>query len=146
MNADLIVSNIGQLVTCASGAGPKRWDAMKDVGLMEGAAVAIANGTFSGVGPSSEILREFASDNIVDADGGVACPAFVDPHTHVVFAGDRLNEFELKIKGADYLEILANGGGIISTVQQTRAAVFSDLVDKSRRRIDKMIGCGTTTI
>jgi imidazolonepropionase len=69
----------------------------------------------------------------------------VDPHTHIVFAGDRLNEFELKIKGADYLEILANGGGIISTVAKTREASFETLVGESRKRLDKMLACGTTT-
>lgn len=146
MNADLIVSNIGQLVTCASGGKPKRGAAMQDVGVIETGWVAIANGKFVGVGSSSEILRDFQSDNMIDAEGGVVCPGFVDPHTHIVFAGDRLNEFELKIKGADYLEILANGGGIISTVQQTRAANLDELVGQSRKRLDKMLACGTTTI
>jgi imidazolonepropionase len=146
MNADLIVSNIGQLVTCASGGKSKRGAAMQDVGLIENGATAIANGKFVGVGSSSEIVREFQSDKMIDAEGGVVCPGFVDPHTHIVFAGDRLNEFELKLKGADYLDILANGGGIISTVQQTRAASLDDLVVQSRKRLDKMLACGTTTI
>ncbi len=145
MNADLIVSNIGQLVTCSSTGKPKRGAAMQDVGLIENGAVAIANGKFVGVGRSSEILREFQSDNTTDAESRVVCPGFVDPHTHIVFAGDRLDEFELKIKGADYLEILANGGGIISTVQQTRAASVDELVNQSRARMDKMLACGTTT-
>ena len=83
---------------------------------------------------------------MIDSDGDVICPGFVDPHTHIVFAGDRVDEFELKIKGADYLEILANGGGIISTVRQTRAASVDDLVEQSRKRLDKMLACGTTTV
>jgi imidazolonepropionase len=82
---------------------------------------------------------------MIDAKGKVVCPAFVDPHTHIVFAGNRLNEFELKIQGADYLEILKNGGGIISTVKQTRAADLDSLVEQSRRRLDKMLACGTGT-
>ena len=146
MNADLIVSNIGQLVTCASGGRSKRGAAMRDVGLIQNGAVAVKNGKFVAVGSSSEILREFQSDNTRDADGGVVCPGFVDPHTHIVFAGDRLDEFELKIKGADYLKILANGGGIISTVRQTRAASVDELVTQSRNRVDKMLECGTTTV
>src|SRR5690606_26901255 len=63
----------------------------------------------------------------------------------IVFAGDRLNEFELKIKGAEYLEILAAGGGIVSTVKNTRDASFDELVEVSRKRLDKMLACGTTT-
>ncbi len=146
MNADLIVSNIGQLVTCASGGKPKCGAAMQDVGLIENGAVAILNGKFVSVGGLSEVLREYQSDNMIDADGQVVCPGFVDPHTHIVFAGDRLNEFELKIKGADYLAILANGGGIIATVRQTRNASVDELLEQSRKRLDKMLACGTATV
>ncbi|MEQ1922534.1 MAG: imidazolonepropionase [Pyrinomonadaceae bacterium] len=144
-NADLIIHNAGQLVTCASSGRPKRGDAMLDVGIIENGAVALADGKFVGVGKSEEILRDFKSDEMVDAEGRVVCPGFVDPHTHIVFAGDRLNEFELKIKGAAYLEILANGGGIISTVRQTREASVESLVVQSLTRLDKMLVCGTTT-
>lgn len=142
---DLIIHNAGQLVTCASGGKPKRGAAMQDVGIIANGAVAIADGNFVGVGSSSEILAAFTSDEAIDAEGRVVCPGFVDPHTHIVYAGDRLNEFELKIKGAEYLEILANGGGIVSTVQHTREASFESLVEQSRARLDKMFACGTTT-
>ena len=145
MHADLIISNIGQLVTCASGGKPKRGADMQDIGLIKNGAVAIAGGKFIAVGGSDEILREFQSDNVTDVDGRVVCPGFVDPHTHIVYAGDRLNEFELKITGADYLEILTSGGGIISTVRQTREATFEALLTQSRSRLDKMLACGTTT-
>lgn len=145
MNADLIISNIGQLVTCASGGKPKRGAEMRDVRIVGNAAVVIEDGKFVGVGKSGEILREYSSENVIDAEGKVVCPGFVDPHTHIVFAGDRLDEFELKIKGADYLEILESGGGIISTVRKTREASFDDLVEESRKRLDKMLACGTTT-
>lgn len=144
-HAVLIVHNIGQLVTCASPDGPKRGEAMRDVGIIENGAVAIADGRFVGVGRSDKSFAEYSADQMIDAEGKVVCPGFVDPHTHIVYAGDRLNEFELKIQGADYLEILANGGGIISTVRQTREASFQDLVDQGRKRLDKMLGCGTTT-
>src|SRR5215207_7814233 len=145
MHCDLLVSNIGQLVTCASGGKPKRGAEMRDVGIIEDGAVAIKDGKFVGVGTQQKILAEFSSDEVIDAGGNVVCPGFVDPHTHIVFAGDRLDEFELKIKGADYLEILANGGGILSTVRKTREASFEQLVDQSRKRLDKMLACGTTT-
>ncbi|MFN0279355.1 MAG: imidazolonepropionase [Pyrinomonadaceae bacterium] len=144
-DADLIIHNAGQLVTCASGGKAKRGAEMLDVGIIQNGAVAIDNGKIVSVGRSAEVLAAYSSDEVIDAEGRVISPGFVDPHTHIVFAGDRLNEFELKIKGADYLEILANGGGIISTVRQTRETSFGELVEQSRKRLDKMLACGTTT-
>lgn len=145
-HADLIIHNASQLVTCASGGKPKRGGEMLSVGVIENGAVAIAGGKFVGVGTSAEILREFDSAEVIDAEGRVVCPGFVDPHTHIVYAGNRLNEFELKIKGADYLEILANGGGIISTVRHTRQASVEQIVEQSILRLNKMLKCGTTTV
>lgn len=141
--ADIIVYNIGQLVTCVSPDGPKRGAEMVDVGIIEDGAIAIKDGKFVGVGSSAEILDEFSAADVVDADGRAVCPGFVDPHTHIVYAGDRLNEFELKIKGADYLDILAAGGGIISTVKATRAASEEALIEQALTRLDKMFACGT---
>ena len=145
MNSDLLITNIGELVTCASGGKPKRGAAMRDVGLIENGAVAIKDGLFVAIGENDEIIAEYTSDESIDAEGKVVCPGFVDPHTHIVFAGDRLNEFELKIQGAEYLDILAAGGGIVSTVRSTRDASLETLVDQSRERLDKMLACGTTT-
>jgi imidazolonepropionase len=118
---------------------------MLDVGLIDDGAVAISSGRIEAIGKSTEILREFSSEKAIDAGRRVVCPGFVDPHTHIVFAGDRLDEFESKIKGEDYLKILERGGGIISTVRQTREASFEDLVEGSQLRLDKMLTCGTTT-
>lgn len=144
MTADLVIHNIGQLVTCTA-PDSKRGDAMRDVGSITAAAVAIREGKFVGVGSETDIRAKFASPNTIDAAGRVLCPGFVDPHTHIVFAGDRLDEFELKIKGTEYLEILAAGGGIISTVRNTRAASVDELVELGIERLDKMLSCGTTT-
>lgn len=143
-NADLIIHNAGQLVTCTSQGRPKRGSELLDAGIIVNGAVAIAGGTFVGVGTSESVLKNFRGRDAIDAEGGVICPGFVDPHTHIVFAGDRLNEFELKIKGAEYLEILASGGGIISTVSQTRDASVEDLVRQGLMRLEKMLACGTT--
>ena len=145
MKADLVISNIGQLVTCASGTKPKRGAAMRDVGLIENGAVAVVRGQIAAVGTSDEISNVYAASDTIDATGKVVCPGFVDPHTHIVWAGDRLDEFELKIKGADYLEILAAGGGILSTVAKTRAATVDQLVASGLKRLDQMLACGTTT-
>lgn len=118
---------------------------MRDLGLIENGAVAVADGRFAAVGGSEEIFRDWSADDVIDARGQVVCPGFVDPHTHIVYADDRLNEFELKIKGAEYLDILAAGGGILSTVKATRAATIDELVEHATRRLDKMLRCGTTT-
>jgi len=145
MKADLIIDNIGQLVICSSAGKPKRGVEMRDVGIVSNAAIAISSGKFVAVGPSDEVGSAYSADATIDARGRVVSPGFVDPHTHIVFAGDRLDEFELRIKGADYLEILAAGGGILSTVQKTRAASEDELVEFAKGRLDKMLACGTTT-
>ncbi len=144
-HAELIIHNIGQLVTSTSPGGPKRGEAMRDPGIFDNAAVAVMDGRIAAFGSSESVMEAFQSENTIDAGGRVVGPGFVDPHTHIVFAGDRLDEFELKINGADYLEILENGGGIISTVKKTRNALFEDLVHASRERLTKMLECGTTT-
>jgi imidazolonepropionase len=118
---------------------------MRDVGLVENAGLAVIDGRIAAVGARAEIEKEYSAGETVDAEGRVVLPGFVDPHTHIVFAGDRLDEFELKIKGADYLEILAAGGGILSTVSKTREASVEQLVGSALQRLDKMLACGTTT-
>ena len=145
MKADLIIHNAGQLLTCASDGKPKRRAEMQAVGLIEDGALAVLGDKIAAVGKSAGIFREFESENTVDAEGRTVAPGFVECHTHVVFAGNRLNEFELKIKGADYMEILAAGGGIISTVRQTREVDTPNLIEQSRRRLAKMLALGVTT-
>jgi imidazolonepropionase len=145
MNVDLLVTNIGQLITCASPGGPKRGGAMRDVGIVEHGAIAVADGKIVALGGASDIVSKYETNNFIDVRRRVVCPGFVDPHTHIVFAGERLNEFELKIEGAEYLDILAAGGGIISTVRNTRAASVDELVRLGLERLDKMLACGTTT-
>jgi len=143
--ADLIIENAAQVVTCASGGKPKRQAQMRAVGLIENGALVIDAGKIVGVGKQQDIRKKFTSDNTIDARGKIVCPAFVECHTHIVFAGNRLDEFELKIKGADYLEILQSGGGILSTVRQTRAASLDDLIEESRKRLDKLLALGVAT-
>lgn len=141
---DLIIHNAGHLVTCSTPGGPKRGAAMQDAGVIADGAVAIKDGVFTAVGTSKEILEKHKAAELIDAEGRAVVPGFIDPHTHIVFAGDRLNEFELKIKGAEYLDILAAGGGIISTVRNTRAASEEELIEAALVRLDKMLACGTT--
>ena len=145
MKVDLIIYNAGQLVTCASnGEAKKGAAAMRDVGIIKKGAAAVLNGEITGIGDSEEILRNFTADEMIDAEKNVVCPGFVECHTHIVYAGNRLDEFEMKIKGADYLDILKCGGGILSTVEQTRQASLEELIVQSRRRLDKMLRLGAT--
>lgn len=117
---------------------------MLDLGIVDYGAVAVRDGKIVGVGSEERILSDFSSENVVDACGRVVMPGFVECHTHIVFAGNRLGEFELKIKGAEYLEILAAGGGILSTVKQTREADLETLVSLTRGRLDKLASFGVT--
>jgi imidazolonepropionase len=144
-NVDLIIENSSQIVTCASNLNTKKGSAMADVGIVPNGSIAIADGKIVGVGTISEVKQEFSAETILDADGKSVIPGFVECHTHLVYGGNRLDEFELKIKGADYLEILEAGGGIISTVQQTRKASLEELIGQSKVRLDRMLKLGVTT-
>jgi imidazolonepropionase len=119
---------------------------MQDVGLIADGALAIANGVIVAAGPSAKLRAQYTARQTIDASGKVVCPGFVDCHTHLVYAGDRVNEFEQRIKGATYLEIMAAGGGIVSTVRATRAATLEQLVAGARIRLDEMLRLGTTTV
>ena len=145
MKVDLIISNCGQLVTCAADGKAKKGAAMRELGIIENGALAVAGGRIAAVGNSTEIARGFESENVSDAKGKVVCPGFVECHTHIVYAGNRLDEFELKIEGADYLEILESGGGILSTVGATRKASLGNLIEDSRKRLDKLLALGVTS-
>lgn len=146
MKIDLLIHSAAQLVTCASPNGLKRGEAMADVGLIANGALAIADGQIVAVGPTPDLRADFSADETIDASGKVVCPGFVDPHTHVVYAGDRVNEFELRIRGASYMEIMGAGGGIVSTMRATRAATVEQLVAESRPRLEAMLALGTTTV
>lgn len=144
MQFDLFVHSAAQLLTIAS-EGPKRGAAIGELGIIEDGAVAVKDGLIALVGPTSEVRGQVVAVEGIDASGKVIMPGFVDPHTHVVFAGARADEFELRIKGATYMEIMAAGGGIMSTVRATRAASVDKLVEESRARLDQMLAHGTTT-
>ncbi len=91
---------------------------MADVGSLSGGAVAVHQGTIIAVGPSDDLRAAYTAENEIDAVGRVVCPGFVDPHTHLVYAGDRVSEFEWRIAGASSTEILASGGNLVGTVMK----------------------------
>jgi imidazolonepropionase len=142
---DLLITHAAQLLTCAS-ATPRRGTAMRDVGLINDGAIAVHEGRFVAIGTTAEITAVYEAYTTIDVSGKVVCPGFVDCHTHAVYAGNRLNEFELRIQGTPYLDILKAGGGILSTVQATRAASRDELVAKGIKRLDTMLAHGTTTV
>lgn len=145
MNVDLLIHSAAQLVTCASPNGARRGIAMSDVGIIQDGAVAVQGDRIVAVGASGDLRASMTAARQIDAAGLVVCPGFVDPHTHVVYAGHRVAEFESRIQGKTYMEIMAEGGGILSTVRSVRAASLDQLVAESRPRLDTMLALGTTT-
>lgn len=113
---------------------------MRDGGML------IRDGKIDSVGPSGEIEKQAGDATIVDAGGRVVLPGFVDAHTHLVFAGSRLDDFERRGRGETYEQIAAAGGGIWSTVARTRAATDVDLVSEARKHAQWFLKCGTTTV
>lgn len=147
--ADLIITNIGELLTLAGGPGPRTGAAMSDVGAIADAAVAVVGDKIAAVGPRRTVTEEWAlgpGGEELDARGQLVLPGFVDPHTHLVFAGSREDEFALRLQGATYLEILKAGGGILNTVKRTRAAGEEELLVGAREHLITMARHGTTTV
>lgn len=143
MKADLLVRGIAQLVT-AEGAGPKRGAQMRQLRIIDHAAMAIAHGKFLWVGAEADWSGEAAAG--VDLGGRAVVPGLVDPHTHAVWAGDRLQDFEARISGVPYETILASGGGIWSTIRATASVGHQELVTLARARIEALVRSGATTI
>jgi imidazolonepropionase len=143
MTIDLVVHSANQVLTLAG--GPQRGSSLGQLGLIPNGAVAIHEGEVIDAGESDQLLRTYEADHEIDASEHIVMPGFVDPHTHLVWAGDRAEEFELRQQGVSYMEILADGGGILSTVRQTRAADMDGLVQQSLDRARRMLSHGTTT-
>lgn len=139
----MLIHNASQLLTISR--EPQRGHGLGDLGIIENGAVLIEGETIAAIGPSDEMAAIYEDHDRVDVGGRVVMPGFVDPHTHLVWAGDRAAEFEMRLQGKTYLEIMAAGGGIVSTVRQTRQADLAQLVTEARRRLDVMFAHGTTT-
>jgi imidazolonepropionase len=143
MRVDLLITGISQLAT-AEGAGAKRGRAMREVKVVHDAAMGVAAGRVVWVGPRSAWVGEAAET--VDLGGRAVVSGLVDPHTHAVWAGDRLGDFEARLAGKTYEEILAAGGGIRSTVRATAGATREELVAFAEPRIAALVRSGATTI
>ncbi|MCI4353977.1 MAG: imidazolonepropionase [Thermoplasmata archaeon] len=148
IRADLLVTGLSEVATLSVGPVPRTGAAMSELGRTADAAIAADRGRFVFVGPARTARREVQLRRggvAWDAEGGVAVPGFVDAHTHVLFAGSRHRETELKVRGATYAEIARGGGGLYSTVRATRSATDAELVDASVDRLRRMATSGTTT-
>lgn len=143
----LAIVNIGQLVTLRGPARPRAGAELREVGLIDDAALLVEDGRIVAAGSYAELRDRISADTaVIDAEGRCVTPGFVDAHTHLVFAGNRAAEFEQRIGGATYQEIAAACGGILRTVALTRAASEEDLLATARRHRNWMLRCGTTTI
>lgn len=149
--ASTVIRNIGQLITIAQqpldgATGPLQ--------IISRAALAIHNGSIVWIGPDDDAEPLFARDadtegqdiTIIDAQRAVITPGFVDSHTHLVFAGERAEEFHLRRSGVSYAELLKQGRGILSTVQATRGASTESLLDLAQSRLNSIRSYGTTTV
>ena len=140
----MLIHSSSQLLTLAS--GPQRGHDLGTLGIIENGAVVVRDEKIVAVGTTAELKASYPDEPTLDASGCVLMPGFVDPHTHVIWGGDRANEFEMKMAGAAYLDILASGGGIISTVRATRTASIESLIAQTRPRLLRMFAHGTTTV
>ena len=130
---DLLIGGIGKLLPGKNGS-------------LTDSSVAIDSGKIKAVGPAKKLAGLFHPKQVVDASGKLLTPGFVDSHTHLVFGGERSNEFVQRCAGADYEQIAANGGGIRASVRMTRESHLDQLVEAARPRLQRMVSSGSTTI
>src|SRR5262245_47806376 len=142
----LAILHASQLVTLTGPKRPRVGTELSALGIIRDGGMLIRNGTIERVGPSDEIEKNIGDAEIVDARGRVVMPGFVDAHTHLVFAGNRLDDFERRARGETYEQIAKAGGGIWSTVEKTRAASEPDLLAQAKKHANWFLRAGTTTI
>ncbi len=139
----MLIHSASQLITLAG--SPQRGRDLGRLGIIPNGAVLIRDGVIIETGTTLDLLNKYPDEERLDADGKAMLPGFVDAHTHLVWAGDRAVEFEMRLQGKSYMEIMTAGGGIASTVKATRAADHETLLHESRARANAMFSYGTTT-
>lgn len=147
MKMDLIIKNIGKLVTMEGSFLPRTGKQMNELTILENAYIAVVEGKIFQVG-TGEDYKELVGENTIidDASGMLVTPGLVDSHTHLVHGGSRENEFSKKLNGVPYIQILQEGGGILSTVNATKNATFDELYNKAKKSLDRMLEFGVTTV
>lgn len=144
---NIIIKNAAQLVTC-SGYSAKKGRQMSDLSIIENGTVVITDGKISYVGKDANCppLSDFPNHEVVDAKGKAVLPGFIDSHTHFIFGGYREEEFSWRMRGDSYMSIMERGGGIHNTMTATRNASFGELKESGRKRLDRMLAMGVTTV
>jgi imidazolonepropionase len=142
----LAVLHASQVVTLSGPKRPRVGTELSALGILHNGGMLIRDGKIERVGLSDEIEKNVGDEEIVDAGGRVVMPGFVDAHTHLVFAGNRLDDFERRARGETYEQIAKAGGGIWSTVQKTRDASELDLLTQAKKHANWFLSCGTTTV
>lgn len=147
MKADLILKNIGKLVTMQGSSSFRVKEEMNKINIIENAYIAVKNGKILAIGVGDEFGNLCGEDTkIHDAEGLLVTPGLIDSHTHLIHGGSRENEFSMKLNGVPYIEILNNGGGILSTVKATKEASEEALYKKAKKSLDRMLEFGVTTV
>ena len=147
MKADLILKNIGKLVTMQGSSSFRVKEEMNKINIIENAYIAVKNGKILAIGVGDEFGNLCGEDTkIHDAEGLLVTPGLIDSHTHLIHGGSRENEFSMKLNGVPYIEILNNGGGILSTVKATKEASEEELYKKAKKSLDRMLEFGVTTV
>ncbi|WP_347027835.1 imidazolonepropionase [Intestinibacter bartlettii] len=147
MKADLILKNIGKLVTMQGSSSFRVKEEMNKINIIENAYIAVKNGKILAIGVGDEFGNLCGDDTkIHDAEGLLVTPGLIDSHTHLIHCGSRENEFSMKLNGVPYIEILNNGGGILSTVKATKEASEEELYKKAKKSLDRMLEFGVTTV
>src|ERR1700704_1522719 len=144
--SSLAVLHASHLVTLAGPKRPRVGCEMSELAIIHDGGMLIRDGKIDILGPSDQIEKKARGSEIVDARGRVVLPGFVDAHTHLVFAGNRLDDFERRARGETYEQIAKAGGGIWSTVEKTRATSDVDLLAQAKRHANWFLKCGTTTV
>lgn len=140
----MLIHSASQLLTLAG--GPQRGLELGQLGLIEDGAVVVREGKIAATGTTLQLQAAYSDEESFNAEGRVIMPGFVDPHTHALWAGNRAAEFEMRLQGKTYLEIMAAGGGIVSTVRATRAASLEELKAETLPRLRNAFVHGTTTM
>jgi imidazolonepropionase len=144
----ILIINASELVTCSGFEAKKGPEAMNDLGVIQNGAIAMEDGVITHVGSTEEVLAKINEDEfaVIDANGKTVLPGFVDSHTHFIFGGYRADEYDWRLRGLSYVEIMNRGGGIINSVKGTEEASLEELVELGLKRLDSILSFGVTTV
>lgn len=151
MSKAVFIRNASQLVTLqGTSSSPVVREAMSNLGIIENGSIWIEAGVIKEIGKDAELFEKYnvrlGDAEVIDATGKLVIPGLVDPHTHLVFSGSRENEFNMRLQGATYMEIMNSGGGIYATTKRTQAASYTELFAESFERLNQFLLHGVTTV